>query len=119
MPALPARAVHQVVEITARTTLKYRSRPVLLSNGHLQAGSWFWLALCRGQREDLSGVHEALGIQRLLEGPHHRHGVLAVLVHQISLLSQTDPVLAGAGAPEAQRAGHQPRVQRLDLFDLA
>src|ERR1051325_11449779 len=92
--ACPARAVHQVVEITAQTTHKYRSRPQAVSNHGPRASSRHSTTfhhsislLANLGTKDFSRIHDAVRIQRVFEGPHHGHGVLAVLVDQIRLLA--------------------------------
>src|SRR5262249_53530825 len=67
--------------------------------------------------EDLARVHDVVGIERELQLPHHRDAV-AMLGRKEIQLAVADPVLAGAGAAEAQRAQHHALVDALRLGHL-
>src|SRR6218665_2886839 len=62
--------------------------------------------------KDLPRIEDVLRVQRLLDRAHHVHRAGAGFIEQKTHLVQAHAMLAGAGAVQAQGAGHQLVVQR-------
>src|SRR5215475_620476 len=67
--------------------------------------------------QDLAGVEQPGGIERLLDRPHHRQR-LAMLGGEEIDLAVADAMLAGTGAAERQRPHHHAVVELPGALEL-